>query len=63
MKLEKYLLTHKISSAAFAKTLGVSVHAIRKWRCHTRIPRAGVLVKIAEATKGRVTARDWYNFK
>jgi DNA-binding transcriptional regulator YiaG len=61
MKLEKYLLTHKISSAAFAKTLGVSVHAIRKWRCHTRIPRAAILVNIQKVTKGKVLAQDWYN--
>ena len=60
MTLEAYLKRTATSTREFADKLGTSVHAVRKWRQRTRIPRAAMLAKIKKATKGEVSAADWY---
>ena len=61
MKLDRYLRDANITSHEFAKRLkGASVHAVRKWRQGTRIPRAPMVAKIDRVTRGYVKAGDWY---
>lgn len=60
MTLDKYLKTSDISSRAFAKDAGVSIHAVSKWRQKTRIPRPDMIILIQTLTAGKVKPADWY---
>ena len=60
MKLDKYLQTSQTSSATFAFLMGVSKHAVSKWRQGIRIPRSYHLVKIHRITRGQVSINDWF---
>jgi DNA-binding transcriptional regulator YiaG len=60
MTLDKYLKTSKISSRAFAENVGVSIHAVSKWRQKVRIPRPSYIEKIKALTAGKVKPADWY---
>jgi len=61
MKLRKYLSYRGISSKEFAMRLDVSLGAVRKWRTGERIPRPHIVSRIARATRGSVSPKDWYN--
>jgi len=41
--------------------LDVSLGAVRKWRTGERIPRPHIVSRIARATRGSVSPKDWYN--
>ena len=59
MKLHDYLLATKTSDEAFARLVGKSAGAVRKWRYGERVPRPVVMTRIREATNGAVTADDF----
>lgn len=63
MTLDDYLTNEEISSSRFAKSVGVSIHAVAKWRQGRRIPRSIWIGKIKKLTKNRVSEPDWYNGK
>lgn len=60
MQLDRYLREQRISSAEFARKIGCSKWAIKKYRTKVRIPRRGIMLKIKRATKGRVAEADHY---
>lgn len=61
MKLGTYLEKMKMTDAAFAKRIGLTIHAIRKYRSGKRIPRPPNMLKIKRVSKGEVAEADWYS--
>lgn len=61
MKIAQYLKTSGERDATFAKRLGVSVHAVRKYKSGVRIPRPKTILRIKKVTKEAVSESDWYN--
>lgn len=59
MDLSTYLKTNGISRRDFAERIGVSTEAVRLWEERLRVPRKNVLLSIAAATNGGVTANDF----
>lgn len=59
MKLKDFLKEEKITQEKFAEILGVGQNLISLW-CNGTIPRADQMNKILLATKGKVTANDFY---
>ncbi len=60
MSLDKYLSLNDITSSAFAKAGGFTIHAVNKWRQKNRIPRPDAQRKIKKLTKNQVSHKDWY---
>lgn len=60
MDLRSYLSENKISLPTFAATIGVSVQAVHRYAAGKRMPRAGVLERIKEATADRVQPNDFH---
>jgi len=64
MTLQEYLekeygdVTGKVIER-FAKKVGYSIFAVRKWRAGERCPRPRAIVKIAKVTNGQVSSNDW----
>jgi predicted transcriptional regulator len=59
MTLSDYLTRHSISRQEFAKTIGVSSEAVRRYM-GTRVPTAEIMREIIKATNGEVTANDFF---
>lgn len=59
MTLASYLAQSGTSHADFAKLIGVSQAAITRYARGDRIPRPAQMQKIAEVTRGKVTANDF----
>jgi DNA-binding transcriptional regulator YdaS (Cro superfamily) len=60
MKLSDYLTHNSISPADFAKSIGVSKETVRRYIVGDRRPARKKLPVIVEATKGEVTANDFF---
>lgn len=60
MKLNHWLTSNDVTDDDFAARIGVSTHAVKKWRYGERRPRIEAIARIAEATNGAVTANDFY---
>ncbi len=60
MQLSRYLTQNAISSSRFAAQVGVTIHAVRKWRRRDRMPRPDMISKIQKATNNQVKPKDWY---
>ena len=61
MKLALYLTANKLTYAEFAKAVGASTFAVGKWARGDRLPRPDALSKIVAATRGQVTANDFFD--
>ena len=61
MKLEEYLIKNALTDEEFAQRIGLSKHAIRKYRSGARFPLKWVVLAIEEETKGKVAPNDWYH--
>ena len=59
MKLREYLRLQNQKPEDFAKEVKVSKSAVAMWMRGERLPRREKLEKIAEITKGAVTANDF----
>lgn len=59
MRLADYLKTHKISDAAFARSIGVERQAVGRYRSGDRFPEKEILLRIFSETNGEVTANDF----
>jgi predicted transcriptional regulator len=59
MKLDDYLKKENLTQGEFAKIIGVPQATVFYW-VHGRLPQTEYLPKIFLATKGEVTANDWY---
>ncbi len=60
MKLAEHLKEQGISTDAFARTIGVSGEAARRYLKGERIPEPKVMVKIVLASGGEVQPNDFY---
>jgi predicted transcriptional regulator len=61
MQLASYLTKRHIHPADFAKQIGVSGEAVRRYLVEGRIPTPAVMTRILEVTQGKVTANDFYS--
>jgi len=59
MKLKDYLKSKSIKPEVFADQIGYSRGALLKWVSGERFPRPDAIMRIHEATKGKVTANDF----
>lgn len=60
MKLREYISAQRLTTAEFAKQAGASERAVIKWMRGERIPRPEMMARISAATKGKVTANDFF---
>lgn len=60
MTLEAYLANQNETRAEFAKRIGVSVEAVRRYVDCGRVPTPKVMERIALATGCKVTANDFF---
>ena len=61
MKLQKYLEERGMTKVFFAKKIGVNPTHLSRWIGGKTIPRLDYILKIEEATDGKVTSRDWHS--
>ncbi len=61
MKLEEYLTKAGLSDEEFAEKIGLTKHAIRKYRSGARFPLKWVVLAIEKETRGKVAPNDWYH--
>jgi transcriptional regulator with XRE-family HTH domain len=59
MQLADYLKSRCLSDRDFAASIGVKRQTVHKYRRGERRPDCMRIAKIAEVTKGKVTARDF----
>jgi len=61
MKLEEYLIRNALTDEDFARKIGISKHAVRKYKSGAReVPRKWIVLEIEKKTKGEVAPIDWY---
>lgn len=60
MTLGQYLKKHGITPAEFGRRISRSRAAVSRYVADERIPDRETMAKIVEATKGAVTANDFY---
>ena len=60
MVLGEYLQETQLTRSQFAKRIGVSSEAVRRYVAGERIPDKNIMGKIALATGGKVTANDFF---
>ena len=60
MNLAAYMQAHSLDDAAMAaKIKNCSPSAVKKWRYGERVPRPEQMLRIVEATDGKVTPNDF----
>jgi transcriptional regulator with XRE-family HTH domain len=59
MKLSEWLKENGLSQAEFARRIGVSPPALSRFITGARIPHATSILKIRDATDGKVDVNDW----
>ena len=60
MRLSAYLEKHKISAAAFGREIGVTRSTVIRWTTGVRSPNSAAMQAIINATKGQVSADDFF---
>ncbi len=60
MTLDDWLTRTATKEDAFAARIGTSQAAVNRYRHGRRVPRPAVMVRIAAATGGAVTANDFH---
>lgn len=60
MRLSDWMKAHDYSPTLFAARIGVTYETVRRYCNGDRIPRSAPMQKIVALTKGRVTAKDFY---
>lgn len=59
MKLGDFLKENGMTKIFFAKKIGVNPTHLSRWINGKTVPRIDYILKIEEATKGEVKAKDW----
>jgi transcriptional regulator with XRE-family HTH domain len=59
MKLATYLQKNGLTDVDFAKSVGQSEFAVRKWLNGSRFPRHKTLIEIERVTGGKVRPNDF----
>ncbi len=62
MKLAEFLELNHLTSADFARTIGVERQAVSRYVNGERFPTREIIIKIHEATGGTVSANDFVDF-
>lgn len=62
MRLSQYLEKQKMSDAAFARLVGVSSEAVRRYKAK-RVPQPSVMEKIIAVTDGQVQPNDFFKLR
>lgn len=60
MTLADYLRKHDLRFSEFARLISSSRQNVSRWASGTVLPRPAEMTKIAAATRGKVTANDFY---
>ena len=60
MKLREYLMSNRITHREFGKMIGAHSKEVGAYTTGGRMPRPERMKRIAEVTKGAVTANDFY---
>jgi transcriptional regulator with XRE-family HTH domain len=60
MRLDDYLVRKGISTADFARAIGVTYHAVYYWRRGETVPGTKQMQKILELTEGKVRPNDFF---
>ena len=60
MKIKDFLSDEKITQEQFAEMVGVSQATVSRWCDGFQKPASSLMTKILIATKGKVTANDFY---
>ena len=63
MDLNTYLLKNRIYKQDFCKTIDICVAHMSLICNHKRMPSYKLIQRIHDATKGKVTAKDWEKIK
>jgi len=63
MTLDDFLQSSGQTDTAFARLIGVSSEAVRRYRAGTRMPEKQVMQMIALHSGGQVTANDFYGIE
>lgn len=62
MLLQHYMTKKNLTISQFAGMIGATDMAVRNYLGGKRIPAPELMFRIYEATKGKVTANDFYNY-
>ncbi|WP_153005279.1 helix-turn-helix domain-containing protein [Aureimonas ureilytica] len=60
MTLIEYLRTNQIKQDVFALQIGVTQASVTRYANGLRIPRPKIMARIFQATRGQVSASDFY---
>lgn len=63
MKLTDFLRTEGMTVSDFARAISVSPQSVSRYAMNQRIPDREIMNRITAATKGQVTANDFYNIQ
>jgi DNA-binding transcriptional regulator YdaS (Cro superfamily) len=61
MTLAEYITEASLTYSGFARHIGVSPETVRRYTTGERIPAHAVMLRIQQATNGRVTPNDFYS--
>ena len=61
MKLRQYLTDHDLTLTEFARLVGVTTEAVRRYVGGDRTPTPDVMRRIFDMTDGAVTANDFFD--
>ena len=57
-KLDQYIRSRRLTSAAFAALVGVDPQTVWRWRHNRVVPSPQAMSKIASVTNGAITPND-----
>lgn len=60
MTLEQFITANDLTHEAFGKLVGAPQATINRYVKGKRFPNRDMIVKIHEATEGKVSFADWY---
>jgi len=60
MTLDEYLSSHEITETEFAAAIGVDQSTVNRLRKNGQVPSKPVMLRIYDATRGRVRADDFF---
>jgi transcriptional regulator with XRE-family HTH domain len=63
MTLDQWIKKSKCSVDEFARSVGVTSEAVRRYRSGERMPEPFVAQRIVEETKGRVSIQDLHDVR
>jgi len=62
MRLIDWISREKVTPSQFASRIGVTQAAMHRYLHARRIPTRAIMLRIYDATDGKVAPNDWYGF-